>query len=194
MGGRADRPATGRNQQSISTSARKLTCCWGTKPCCRVHPRVDGEALSPACGRRIVEPLPDQARRLAGYPTGTMATEDARGSACSIVRLCPDLPWVGERLGHKYQGKSRDLMKIDYSNRAACLACALRPRCTNNFRRVSRLENEAVLDRMAARLKARPGVLDPLDHQDQPGGRAGRAAPRRAGGRCGSRRDPPAGC
>jgi len=40
------------------------------------------------------------------------------------------------------------------------LACALRPRCTNSFRRVSRLENEAVLDRMAARLKARPEVLD----------------------------------
>ena len=70
--------------------------------------------------------------------------------------VCP----AGERLGHKYESKSRELTKIDYSNRAACLACALRPRCTNSFRRVSRLENEAVLDRMAARLKARPEVLD----------------------------------
>ncbi len=53
-----------------------------------------------------------------------------------------------------------DLTKVDYSNRSACLACAFRPRCTKSFRRVSRLENEAVLDRMAARLRARPEVLD----------------------------------
>ena len=51
-------------------------------------------------------------------------------------------------------------MKIDYSNREACLACRLRPRCTKTYRHVSRLENEAVLDRMAARLVARPEVLD----------------------------------
>lgn len=30
----------------------------------------------------------------------------------------------------------------------------------NTYRRVSRLENEAVLDRMAARLDARPEILD----------------------------------
>jgi hypothetical protein len=52
------------------------------------------------------------------------------------------------------------LKKIDYSNPAACPACPLRSRCTTNLRRVSRLENEAVLDRMAARLKARPEILD----------------------------------
>lgn len=51
-------------------------------------------------------------------------------------------------------------MKIDYSNRDACKACRLRERCTKTFRRVSRLENEAVLDGMAARLAARPDVLD----------------------------------
>lgn len=36
---------------------------------------------------------------------------------------------------------------------------ALKPRY-NLYRRVSRLENEAVLDRMAARLDARPEILD----------------------------------
>ena len=46
------------------------------------------------------------------------------------------------------------------SNRAACLACPLKPRCTKEYRKVSRLENEAVLDRMAARLKARPDILN----------------------------------
>ena len=53
-----------------------------------------------------------------------------------------------------------ELTKFDYSNRSACLACVLRPRCTKTLRRVWRLENEAVLDRMAARLKARPEILD----------------------------------
>src|SRR5580700_5465711 len=50
--------------------------------------------------------------------------------------------------------------KIDYSNRAACLVCAIKSRCTKDYRKVSRLENEAVLDRMAARLEARPKILD----------------------------------
>jgi hypothetical protein len=46
------------------------------------------------------------------------------------------------------------------ANRAACPACPLRSRCTNDFRKVSRLENEAALDRMADRLKERPDILD----------------------------------
>jgi hypothetical protein len=54
----------------------------------------------------------------------------------------------------------RDLKKTDYANRAACPVCPLRSRCTNGFHKVSRLENEAVLDRMAARLTARPEILD----------------------------------
>ncbi|MDQ0839253.1 transposase [Sphingomonas faeni] len=51
-------------------------------------------------------------------------------------------------------------MKVDSANRDACKACALRSHCTRSFRRVSHLENEAVLDRMAARLAARTEMLD----------------------------------
>lgn len=72
------------------------------------------------------------------------------------VFVCP----AGAALSPRYRGKSRDNVKIDYANRDACKACALRSRCTRSFRRVSRLENEAVLDRMAARLAARPEMLD----------------------------------
>jgi hypothetical protein len=36
----------------------------------------------------------------------------------------------------------------------------MRARCTNDVRSVSRLENEAALDRMAERLKTRPEILD----------------------------------
>ena len=63
-------------------------------------------------------------------------------------------------LSPNHEGKLRDLKKIDYSNLAACPVCPLRSRCTTGRRRVSRLENEAVLDQMAARLKARPEILD----------------------------------
>lgn len=56
--------------------------------------------------------------------------------------------------------RQRDNVKIDYVNRDCCKACSLRDRCTKSFRRVSRLENEAVLDRMTTRLTAWPDVLD----------------------------------
>jgi len=55
----------------------------------------------------------------------------------------------------------RGLEKINYTNKLACDDCAIRSRCTNGrFRTVSRMENEAVLDRMQARLAERPDVLD----------------------------------
>jgi hypothetical protein len=45
------------------------------------------------------------------------------------------------------------LKKINYVNKLACDDCSIRSRCTaGTFRTVSRLENEAVLDRMATRL------------------------------------------
>lgn len=72
------------------------------------------------------------------------------------IFICP----ADQTLSPRHYGKSRDNVKIDYANRAACKTCILRARCTNSFRRVSRLENEAVLDRMAARLAARPEIVD----------------------------------
>jgi transposase len=67
---------------------------------------------------------------------------------------------AGQILRPCRRGRSRDNVKINYSNREACRACPLRSRCTKTYRHVSRLENEAVLDRMAVRLAARPEVLD----------------------------------
>ena len=51
------------------------------------------------------------------------------------------------------------MRKVDYANARACRDCPLRTRCTNNYRAVSRLENEDALDRMAARLGQRPDIL-----------------------------------
>ncbi len=55
----------------------------------------------------------------------------------------------------------RGLKKTNYVNKLACESCALRGRCTaGKFRAVSRLENEAVLDRMQARVAKRPDIMD----------------------------------
>ena len=70
--------------------------------------------------------------------------------------ICP----AGQRLSAMYQSKVRDNIKIDYCNRQACRTCNLATKCTRSFRRVSRLENEAVLDRMAARVKAHPDIMN----------------------------------
>ena len=82
--------------------------------------------------------------------------DEFRFDADRDVYICP----AGQTLSPHHEGKLRELRKIDYSNPAACPACSLRSRCTTNVRRVSRPENEAVLDRMAERLKARPELLD----------------------------------
>lgn len=70
--------------------------------------------------------------------------------------LCP----AGEVLLPMYVSKVRGNKKIDYCNRKACRACNLTAKCTTSFRRVSRLENEAVLDRMAERVKANPDIMN----------------------------------
>ena len=70
--------------------------------------------------------------------------------------LCPG----GQELTPLRRGRLRDLAKVDYGNRKACRACAIRARCTNGFRIVSRLGDEGALDRMATRLKARPELQD----------------------------------
>lgn len=73
------------------------------------------------------------------------------------VYVCPG----GATLVPLYEGKLRDNRKVDYCNRQACRDCALKPRCTtNSYRRVFRLDNEAVMDRMATRLAARPEMMD----------------------------------
>jgi IS5 family transposase len=55
----------------------------------------------------------------------------------------------------------RELKKTNYTNKLACDACTIRSRCTGGrFRTVSRLENEAVLDRMPARIVRRPDILN----------------------------------
>jgi IS5 family transposase len=108
-----------------------------------------------ACEKAGLTPHVPKPQRGSAVRKGFFAKDEFRYDAARDVFICP----AGETLSPRHQGRLRDLKKIDYSNPAACLVCPLRSRCTTSHRRVSRLENEAVLDRMAARLKARPDIL-----------------------------------
>ena len=109
-----------------------------------------------ACDQAGLTPHVPRPQRGLAVRNGFFRKDEFHYDPDRDVFTCP----AGQTLAPHHYGKSRDLQKIDYSNPAACPACPLRARCTTNVRRVSRLENEAVLDRMAARLKARPELLD----------------------------------
>lgn len=50
---------------------------------------------------------------------------------------------------------------MQYSNPRACGGCELKAQCARgSFRRITRWEGEAVLDRMATRLAVRPEILN----------------------------------
>ncbi|MGD1038868.1 MAG: IS1182 family transposase [Roseiarcus sp.] len=109
-----------------------------------------------ACEEAGLTPYVPRPQRGSSVSDGFFRKDEFRYDPEQDAYICP----AGQVLATRYESKLRDLKKTDYANRAACPVCPLRLRCTNDFRKVSRLENEAALDRMAARLKARPGVLD----------------------------------
>ena len=110
-----------------------------------------------ACENAGMVPYVPRPQRGPSVREGLFRKDEFKYEADTDSMICP----AGQRL-HPYSSSlMRGLKKINYANRAACRDCPLRSRCTGNqFRSVSRLENEAVLDRMAARLVQRPGVLD----------------------------------
>ncbi len=109
-----------------------------------------------ACEKAGLTPYVPKPQRGSSVREGFFRKDEFRYDPARDAFICP----AGQVLSSRYESKLRDLKKVDYANRAACLVCPIRSRCTNGFRKVSRLENEAVLDRMATRLKARPEILD----------------------------------
>jgi len=70
--------------------------------------------------------------------------------------VCPN----GSVMSPRRSGKKRGLARTYFANRTACQSCAIKNRCTPTaFRQIMRLENEAVLDRMAERLRQRPDLM-----------------------------------
>src|ERR1700710_318224 len=110
-----------------------------------------------ACEKAGMVPYVPRPQRGPSVKAGLFRKDEFQYDAATDSYVCP----AGQRL-HSYSSSLlRGLKKINYVNKLACDDCSVRPRCTTGtFRTVSRLENEAVLDRMADRLAKRPGVLD----------------------------------
>jgi transposase len=110
-----------------------------------------------ACEKAGMEPYVPRPQRGPSVQAGFYRKDEFRYDPDTDSLVCP----AGQRLTPYSSSLLRGLKKINYANRAACRDCPLRSQCTGNqFRSVSRMENEAVLDRMAARLAQRPGILD----------------------------------
>jgi Transposase DDE domain len=109
-----------------------------------------------ACEKAGMDPYVPRPQRVPSVRAGLFRKDEFEYDPESDTLLCPG----GQRLQSYSSSVLRGLKKINYVNRQACRDCPLRSRCTNNiFRSVSRMENEAVLDRMQARLAQRPWVL-----------------------------------
>jgi transposase len=109
-----------------------------------------------ACEKAGCIPHVPRPQRGSSVREGLFRKDEFRYDAERDAYVCP----AGQFLTPLRHGRLRDLAKVDYGNREACRACPQRARCTNDVRSVSRLQNEAVLDRMAERLKARPEILE----------------------------------
>ena len=109
-----------------------------------------------ACEAAGMTPYVSRPQRGPAVKAGLFRKDEFRYDPASDSFLCP----AAQRLTAYSASLIRGLKKVNYANKAACPACPLRARCTKaRFRMVSRYENEAVLDRMAARLLQRPDIL-----------------------------------
>jgi len=110
-----------------------------------------------ACEKAGIEPYLPRPQRGPSVRAGLFRKDEFSYDPTSDSFLCP----AGQRL-HPYSSSlMRGLKKVNYRNGQACRDCPIRSQCTGNqFRSVSRLENEAVLDRMQARIAQRPDILD----------------------------------
>lgn len=69
---------------------------------------------------------------------------------------CP----AGQELSRRFAGEMRGKLRSYYYNAAACQACPQRAECTTApYRKISRLENEAVVERQAVRVAASPDLV-----------------------------------
>src|SRR4051794_8911222 len=109
-----------------------------------------------ACENAGMVPYVPRPQRGPSVRTGRFRKDEFEYEEASVSYLCP----ARQRLTLRAVTSQRDLKRFHYANRLVCGGCELRPRCTaGSFRIVTRLENEAVLDRMQTRLAKRPNIL-----------------------------------
>jgi transposase len=88
---------------------------------------------------------------------GYFAKDEFRYDTHRDCYICPG----DQRLDPYTRSQKNGHVTIRYANMRACRDCALKPQCASGTRRsIDRWENEAVLERMAERLDARPDIID----------------------------------
>jgi transposase/IS5 family transposase len=109
-----------------------------------------------ACEKAGMTPYVPRPQRGPAVRAGLFRKDEFQYDDATDSYLCP----ARQRLRLYSTSSQRELKRFHYANKLACQGCTIRARCTGGlFRMVSRLENEAVLDRMQARLKKRPDIL-----------------------------------
>lgn len=110
-----------------------------------------------ACEAAGIVPYVPKPQRGSAVAKGFFSKDQFRYDAKADTYICPG----GAALSRASSRPVRDEVRLfNYVNVAACKACTLKARCTDApSRKVTRYENEAVLDRMAERLAARPKML-----------------------------------
>jgi transposase len=95
------------------------------------------------------------ARRKAGRQGGVFSKDEFTYKSGEDVYVCP----AAEKL--TYRGKGIEKGRgIKYYVASSCSDCALKKQCTTSaFRRIKRLEDEEVLERMAVRVRGHPEKL-----------------------------------
>ena len=121
----------------------------------RGHFKIEDIEAAEAAG---VTPLVPKPIRGSSAANGFFTKEAFAYDPAADVHTCPG----GHRLtGGRPRRVAGGGRVARFTNRAACRGRPLKARCTNaDFRVVNRFENEAVPDRMADRLAARPDLLD----------------------------------
>ena len=109
-----------------------------------------------ACEDAGIETYVARPQRGSAVRDGLFRKEEFRYDPTSDTYRCPG----GQQLYPLYRCVKGGHTTVQYCNRDACRGCELKPQCTaNTYRRVARWTEEAVLDRMEARLAARPEIL-----------------------------------
>lgn len=114
-----------------------------------------GEDIA-ACEDIGVVPYVARPQRGSAVASGYFNRTEFRYDPEADCYVCPS----GDRLDPYTRTRKDEHIAIRYTNMRACQTCSLKPQCTSGSRRtIDRWENEAVLERMAERLVARPDIL-----------------------------------
>ena len=113
-----------------------------------------GEDIAACEEAGITAFVPKPLGRGAAASRGLFPKEAFTYDAAADVYRCP----AGQTLFPKSQSINDGHRRVIYYHREACRVCAIRAQCTSHasHRQIGRWEGEAVLDRMATRLRADP--------------------------------------